>query len=111
MPNDRGPMTEAMYYVLLALRSPLHGYALMNAITEVSQGRIEIGPGTLYGVLSRMEKEKLIFLEEKDGRRKTYKLTDQGAAALKQEYIRLAALVRDGQKLLGEGDGDGQEPG
>lgn len=64
-----GPMTEAMYYVLLALMNPNHGYQLMNEIAEVSKGRVRMGPGTLYGVLARMQKEGLISLSEDDGRR------------------------------------------
>ena len=64
-----GPMTEAMYYVLLALHRPAHGYQLMQQIARASRGRVQMGPGTLYGVLTRMEKEGLIVLSENDGRR------------------------------------------
>ncbi len=105
MAYSGGPMTEAMYYVLLALMNPGHGYQLMNAISEVSKGRLNMGPGTLYGVLSRMQKEELIYLAEDDGRRKTYRITADGEAALRQEYNRLKAQVRDGEGLK-EGDGD-----
>ncbi len=97
-----GPMTEAMYYVLLTLMNPNHGYRLMNAITEVSGGRLTMGPGTLYGVLSRMQKEGLILLSEDNGRRKTYCITVEGEKALRNEYTRLLALVRDGEVLKGE---------
>lgn len=96
-------MTEAMYYVLLALMNPNHGYQLMHLITEVSKGRLHMGPGTLYGVLSRMQKEGLIVLEEDDGRRKTYKVTKEGEHALQAEYNRLRNMVRDGN-VLKEGD-------
>ncbi len=105
MAYSGGPMTEAMYYVLLALMNPGHGYQLMSAITEVSMGRLNMGPGTLYGVLSRMQKEGLIYLAEDDGRRKTYRITADGEEALRQEYRRLRAQVRDGE-CLKEGDGD-----
>ncbi|WP_027625256.1 PadR family transcriptional regulator [Clostridium lundense] len=103
MPYNGGPMTEAMYYVLLALMHPNHGYQLMNSIKEVSNGRITMGPGTLYGVLSRMEKDGLISLSKDDGRRKTYKITSDGKDALHNEYNRLLALVQDGI-ILKEGD-------
>ncbi|SET45251.1 DNA-binding transcriptional regulator, PadR family [Natronincola peptidivorans] len=102
MSYNGGPMTEAMYYVLLALMNPNHGYQLMNAITEVSNGRLNMGPGTLYGVLSRMQKDGLISLAEDDGRRKTYSITDDGERALRIEYSRLMALVQDGM-ILKEG--------
>ena len=56
----QAPMTEATYYILLALMKPGHGYGMMQRIKELSGGRIEMGPGTLYGVLTRMNKEGLI---------------------------------------------------
>ncbi|MGD6903216.1 PadR family transcriptional regulator [Bacillus infantis] len=101
-----GPMTEAMYYVLLALMRPNHGYQLMHAIAEVSKGRVNMGPGTLYGVLSRMQKDGLISLAENDGRRKTYKITADGEHALRVEYGRLKALIED-SRILEEGEGNG----
>ena len=94
-----GPMTEAMYYILLALLTPGHGYRLMHAVEEVSGGRLRIGPGTLYGVLTRMQKERLITVVEDDGRRKTYAITPDGREALLGEYRRLTDLVRDGRIL------------
>lgn len=101
MAYSGGPMTEAMYYVLLALMHPSHGYGLMQTIEEVSKGRIKMGPGTLYGVLNRMLNDSLIVLESDDGRRKTYRITKQGKEALHQEYQRLLALVEDGKILKG----------
>ncbi|WP_059172667.1 PadR family transcriptional regulator [Bacillus sp. FJAT-27445] len=101
MAYNGGPMTEAMYYVLLALMHPNHGYQLMHAITEVSNGRLKMGPGTLYGVLSRMQKDGLISLEEDDGRRKTYQITAEGEQALRIEYSRLKSLIQDGGILDG----------
>jgi DNA-binding PadR family transcriptional regulator len=96
MPYQEGPMTEAMYYVLLALSKPTHGYQLMIDIKEISGRRIEMGPGTLYGVLTRLLKEKLLRIKQDDGRRKTYELTEQGEIALKVEYQRLKLMIKDG---------------
>ncbi|NLJ58461.1 MAG: PadR family transcriptional regulator [Tissierellia bacterium] len=101
MSYEGGPMTEAMYYVLLALVHPNHGYQLMNEIEEVSKGRVKMGPGTLYGVLSRLEKDELIAVVKNDGRRKTYAITQDGISALKQEYERLLSMVRDGTIIKG----------
>ena len=97
-----GPMTEANYYILLALLRPGHGYGMMQRIRELSGGRLEMGPGTLYGVLSRMNREGLITLTGEEGRRKNYAITEAGKAALLAEYDRLKRLVSDG-KLLEEG--------
>lgn len=102
MPYDGSPMTEAMYYVLLALMHPNHGYQLMNEIEEVSKGRVKMGPGTLYGVLTRLQKDKLIIVLIDDGRRKTYSITEDGIGALKAEYERLISMVDDG-KIIKEG--------
>ncbi len=90
------PMSEAMYYILLALNKPCHGYALMMRIAELSGERIQMGPGTLYGILTRMERDGLIEIESVDTRRKTYMITALGLATLKEEYIRLKKMVDDG---------------
>ena len=97
MPYDGCPMTEAMYYVLLALVHPNHGYQLMNEIEEVSNGRVKMGPGTMYGVLTRLQKDGLIIVINDDGRRKTYSITEDGRTALKIEYERLISMVDDGK--------------
>ena len=78
----QAPMTEATYYILLALMKPGHGYGMMQRIKELSGGRIEMGPGTLYGVLTRMNKEGLITLTSEEGRRKNYAITEEGKNAL-----------------------------
>ena len=95
-------MTEAMYYVLLALLHPNHGYGLMQDIARVSRDRIHMGPGTLYGVLTRMLNDGFIRVVADDGRRKTYEITPVGQAALREEYQRLRAMVDDGNGLEGE---------
>lgn len=101
MPYTGGPMTEAMYYILLALMNPNHGYQLMAAIEQVSNGRIKMGPGTLYGVLTRLQKDEFIEILDDDGRRKTYAITEDGKAALTAEYKRLKNMIQDGMILEG----------
>ena len=93
------PMTEAMYYILLSLLRPGYGYGMMQRIRELSGGRLTMGPGTLYGVLTRMKKDGLIRLTGEEDRRKTYEITDAGRAALRAEYARLKQLVQDGAML------------
>lgn len=96
---DSQPMTEAMYYILLSLLHPGYGYGMMQRIRALSGGRLEMGPGTLYGVLTRMKKEGLIVLTSEEDRRKNYAITDAGREALRREYERLKLLVRDGAML------------
>ena len=99
---DGSPMTEAMYYILLALLKPAHGYGMMQRITELSRGRLHMGPGTLYGVLTRMKKDGWIVLNSEEDRRKTYSITPVGKTALLEEYERLKHLVEDGNILEGD---------
>ena len=68
--GQQQPMTEAMYYILLALLHPSHGYGMMQRIRELSGGRLVMGPGTLYGVLTRMRQAGWITLQSQDERRK-----------------------------------------
>ena len=98
MPENQ-PMTEATYYVLLAILKPGHGYRLMQRVRELSGGRLLMGPGTLYGILSRMNKEGLIILSAEDGRRKCYEITETGKQAPITEYARLKRMVSDGAVL------------
>ena len=93
------PMTEATFYILLALTKPSHGYGMMQRIRALSDGRIQMGPGTLYGVLTRMNREGLIRLAGEDGRRKNYEITEEGKTALLSEYDRLKKMVFDGKIL------------
>ncbi|SFD54320.1 PadR family transcriptional regulator [Massilia yuzhufengensis] len=94
------PLSESTFYVLAALREPLHGYALMQKVEAMSEGSIAIGPGTLYGAFSTLEKQGLIEKVSEIERRKTYGLTDKGRAVLAEQVRRLAIMVRNGQFAL-----------
>lgn len=99
--TEAQPMTEAMYYILLSLEKPVHGYGMMQRIRELSHDRVKMGPGTLYGVLTRMRKDGWIEQVEAEGdtRRKTYVLTELGRQEMLREYQRLKMLVSDGAFL------------
>ena len=99
------PLTEQMYYVLLALaKEPRHGYEIMQYVSQLTGGRVTIGAGTLYALLGRFEEEGYIFLRDIQERRKYYALSPDGRLALKEEYGRLRRLVADGAVLLGKED-------
>lgn len=99
-------LTEPMYYILLNLIEPIHGYGIMKKISEMTNGRVKIGAGTLYSLLSRFEKEDIVIRVSVEEKRKIYKLTDKGKDILIQEHIRLKQLVLDGDLKLGD-DNDG----
>ncbi|MFZ5820016.1 MAG: PadR family transcriptional regulator [Chloroflexota bacterium] len=91
------PFTESTAYILLALAEPLHGYAVMQKVDEMSQGTVKVGPGTLYGAFTTLETEGLIVKVGEADRRKTYALTDKGRAALKEHIRRSELLAQNGQ--------------
>ena len=102
MNNSNNALTEAVYYILLALIEPLHGYGIMQRTAELSGGRLVISAGTLYGALSTLlEKGGIEQLEIlADSRRKEYRITPVGRAMLIQELSRLEELVNNGKQIL-----------
>jgi len=101
-------LTEPMYYILLTLMEPQHGYSIMQEVDRRTEGRVKIGAGTLYNLLSRFEEEKIIVQVSEENRRKVYTITDKGLDILKDEYQRLMQLVSDGRDLI-EGSGGSNE--
>lgn len=97
-------LTEQMYYLLLALHQPGHGYAIMERVRTLSHDRLQIGPGTLYTLLGRFEKEGLISLDKVEDTRKIYCLTDLGRETLEREYQRLRRQVADGAAVFEKED-------
>ena len=97
-------LTESTYYILLSLVRARHGYGIMQQTEEMSNGRVRLAAGTLYGALSgQCEKGWIVQLPtEADSRRKEYKLTEKGMAVLRREVDRLKELTENGEKLLGE---------
>jgi DNA-binding PadR family transcriptional regulator len=94
------PLTEATYYIMLALIDPLHGYGVMQKVEEISQGTVKLGPGTLYGVFSTLEKEKLIVKVKEEDRRKCYELTPKGKKVLLSQIKRLEIMTRIGEDIV-----------
>lgn len=94
------PLTEATYYILLALAEPLHGYAVMQKVEAVSDGAVKIGPGTLYGAFTNLQKEGLIRLLKHEDRRKSYALTDKGSQVLTEQIRRVEIMSSNGQMVL-----------
>ena len=81
-------LTEQMFYVLLSLRRERHGYGIMQAITEMTGGRVSVGAGTLYALLERFEKDGLIRFTRTEENRKYYQMTEAGEQALPRKRSR-----------------------
>lgn len=88
------PMTETGFYILLCLREESHGYSIVKKTELLTNGEIKISPGTLYGSLSKMEKDGLIkFIKEED-KRKIYCITELGTEVLELEMKRIERLYK-----------------
>ncbi|MBR0420981.1 MAG: helix-turn-helix transcriptional regulator [Clostridia bacterium] len=101
--NGQAALTEAVYYILLSLVTPRHGYGIMQEAERMSQGRVKLAAGTLYGALNGLLDRGWIRAVPgaEDSRRKEYALTDKGKEALESELDRLRELVDNGESVLG----------
>jgi DNA-binding PadR family transcriptional regulator len=91
------PLTETTYYILLALAEPLHGYAVIKKVQEMSEGAVNIGAGTLYNAISKLQQEGLIIQVREDDRRKFYRLTQKGKLVLERQIARLKMMLKHTQ--------------
>ena len=100
--NSNIALTETTYFILLALYSPNHGYGIMQKAEELSNGRVRLAAGTLYGALNTMVEKRWIELlpEEPGSRKKEYQLTDLGLKILIRETGRLRELADSGEAVL-----------
>ena len=96
------PLSESTYYILLLLKEPLHGYGIMQEVEAMTEGRVVIGPGTLYGAFSTLEAEDLIAVERIEGRRKFYRLTAKGLKVLLAQYERLNMMTKNSRQILAD---------
>lgn len=96
-------MTESMFYVLMCFyQKPTFGIEIVESIKEWSQNKVKMGPGTLYTILARFEKDGLIKEIGVEGRKRTYQITNSGIQIYLQELERLKRIVEVGNKLKEE---------
>ena len=86
------PMTETAFYILLCLKQPNHGYGIVQTVEKLTDGVIRLAPGTMYGSLSKMEKDGLIRFVREEEKRKIYQITDLGLEVLQLELNRIERL-------------------
>ena len=106
MSEKETPLTEAFFYILLALRKPNHGYGVIQEVERLTNGRVVLGPGTLYGALQTMQKREWIriYSQDTESRKKQeYIITDLGKTAFEAEKRRLEELLHNA-KLMEEGE-------
>ena len=88
------PMTETGFYILLCLREEMHGYGIVQKEEALTEGEIVLSPGTMYGSLSKMEKDGLIRFVRTENKRKIYIITGLGTQVLSLEMKRIERLYR-----------------
>ena len=103
MNTSNNALTEAVYYILLSLLEPLHGYGIIQNVEQLSDGRVRLAAGTLYGAINTLlEKDWITALTgEADSRKKEYIITETGREMLQKELQRLTELLENGKRLLG----------
>lgn len=100
--QDRSPLTEAVFYILLSVVRPLHGYGIMQQVKDMSGGRVNLGAGTLYGAINTLLEKEWIRPEgnDLDSRKKAYQITELGLMRLSLEMERLQELLRSGKEIM-----------
>lgn len=102
--DKQQPLTESIFYIMLALRKPNHGYGIIQEVQQLTNNRINMGAGTLYGAIQSLEQKGWITIfseEEASRKKKEYILTDLGREVFKGEVIRLSELIEHA-KLIEE---------
>ena len=96
------PLTEALFYILLSVRKPNHGYGIIQEVQELTDGRVVLGPGTLYGAMQTMTARGWIriYSQETDSRKKKeYVITELGREIFREEKARLGELLANAELM------------
>lgn len=95
------PLTETVYYILLSLLEPAHGYLIMQKVEVLSHGEIRMAAGTLYGAIENLLKLKFIRpVESDDSRRKVYIITEEGKRILLLDFVRMKKIIETTKNQL-----------
>jgi DNA-binding PadR family transcriptional regulator len=103
MPREKfQTLTEQMFYILLCLRKECCGMDIMTEVSEITDGRVSVGPGTLYNLLEQFLQADFIYQTRAEGRRRSYILTSRGRQVLREEYDRICQQAEDFRRFFGE---------
>ena len=103
------PLTEALFYILLAVRKPNHGYGITQEVEHLTNGRVQLGPGTLYGAVQSLEKKGWIEIYSEDTasrKKKEYIITTTGKEVFEAETKRLEELLDNAKYMREENEND-----
>lgn len=93
------PMTETGFYILMCLQQEMHGYNIVQKLEAITKGSLRLSPGTLYGSLSKMNKDGLIELVREEEKRRIYRITPLGREVLEIEMKRIARLYENMREM------------
>lgn len=96
------PLTEAVFYILLAVRTPNHGYGIIQEVEQLTDGRVTLGAGTLYGAIQTLEKKNWIrvySVDTESRKKKEYVITALGREVFAEERARLGELLKNAELM------------
>ncbi|MBP0979928.1 MAG: PadR family transcriptional regulator [Oscillospiraceae bacterium] len=103
MPREKfQTLTEQMFYILICLQNECCGIDIMEMVKKMTDGRVNVGPGTLYNLLEQFNDEQIIKFTKTIGKKRSYIITDKGRLLLEKEYVRLKQLTNDYESFIKE---------
>lgn len=99
-----GELTDAYYYILLALIKPKHGYLIMKSVEKMSKGNFSIGPASLYTSIKKLLNGGLIELNGESQQKKIYIITDKGSTFLKKEIEKKREMIKIAENIFKNGE-------
>lgn len=103
MPREKfHTLTEQMFYILICLKDECYGMDILDKVPTMTDGRVNVGSGTLYNLLEQFLKERIIRETKVEGRKRSYILTEKGEEMLIKEYERINAQVMDFRRMFYE---------
>ncbi|WP_407271398.1 PadR family transcriptional regulator [Radiobacillus sp. PE A8.2] len=95
-------MTETAFYILLSLTEPRHGYGIIKHVEHITNNRIKLGSGTVYGTLTKMQRDQIIMVYADEERKKIYEITLIGKRLMREEIVRLKELHQNALQYEGD---------
>ena len=106
-PYESGELTDSIFLILLTMLQPVHGYGIMQTLSELTKGEVVIGPATMYTTLKKMKAAGWIREEKGEDAKILYQVTEQGRSVLEQDHARRKHMMELADRMLG-GKSDGK---
>ncbi|MBQ7013656.1 MAG: PadR family transcriptional regulator [Oscillospiraceae bacterium] len=100
-PYESGELTDSIFLILLTMLRPVHGYGIMQTLSELTDGEVVIGPATMYTTLKKMKAAGWISEEKGEDAKIVYQVTEQGREVLDKDYARRKLMMQLADRMLG----------